>query len=137
MRDAIIEQAVANRGGASGEISQIAQAVVSTLRLLHAELTLVVGTQAASALCAHALHRTWAVIGWTMFPKVAATEDQLSGLHQDLLQRTPAMALFAGTTLIAAVVDHLALLIGEPLTLRMLDFAWNPPADDPISREIS
>jgi hypothetical protein len=137
MRDDIIERALAERGGTSVEIGQVAQAVINALRLLHAELTLVVGTQAASSLCAHALHRTRVSIGWTMFPTVAATEDQLSGLHKDLLQRTPARALFAGATLISALVDHLVSLIGEPLTLRMLDFAWNPQADDPISREIS
>jgi len=135
MREDIIKQALSQRAGAGSDAGRMADAVIAVLRLLHAELSLVVGTQAAAALCAHALHRTRSKVEWTTPPTAAPTDKMLTALRNDLAARTPAECLFAGETLLFALVDHLISLIGEPLTLRMLHSAWGTPAADQTSQE--
>ncbi len=135
MRDDVIKQAIAHRCADGDDAGQIADAVTGALGLLHTELSLLVGAQAATALGVHALHRTRSKIEWTM-PRATALSDQtLVELRQDLAARTPIDSLYAGETLLRALVDHLILLIGEPLTHRMLHTAWNTPDATQISQE--
>lgn len=130
MQDEIIKQAIKQRAGDGTSKGDTAGAVVVTLRLLHAELGLLIGLQAASALCAHALHRTRSEVRWTTPPAATMSEQMLAALRDDLNARTPVRATFAGETLLLALVDHLVSLIGEPLTLRMLRSAWAIPTAD-------
>ncbi|MFM9428673.1 hypothetical protein RCH10_005136 [Variovorax sp. GrIS 2.14] len=135
MQDDIIEQAIALRAGDVADSGLIADAVVTTLRLLHAELSVLVGAQAAAALCSHAMHRTQSEVEWAAPRAAALSESMLLALRADLQARTPEQALFAGKTLLFALTDHLKSLIGEPLTTRMLRSAWGTPAFDQISTE--
>jgi len=130
MREDIIKQAIVRRAANGSDAGRIADAVVDALRLLHVELGVVVGVQASCALCAHALHRTRSKFEWTSPPTAAPTDKMLASLRDDLAARTPAESLFAGETLIFALIDHLISLIGEPLTLRMLHSAWSSPDAD-------
>lgn len=135
MQDDVIKQAIAHRAGDGTDAGQIADAVTGALGSLHTELSLLVGAQAAAALGAHALHRTRSKIGWTM-PRAPALSDQtLAALRQDLAARTPADSRYAGETLLCALVDHLIVLIGAPLTHRMLHTAWNAPDATQTSQE--
>ncbi|MGJ7495352.1 hypothetical protein ACSFA8_09775 [Variovorax sp. RT4R15] len=136
MREDIIKEALFLRFGIGSDAGQIADAIRVALRLLHAELALVVGAQASAALVAHAVHRTRTVVNWTMPAAAALTEAMLAALREDLAARTPADSLFAGETLIFALVDHLISLIGEPLTFRMLNLAWAVPGADQSPQEI-
>jgi len=133
MQDDIIKQAIAFRAGDVTDPGLIADGVVASLRLLHAELSLLVGAQAAVALCSHAMHRTQSEVEWAVPRAAALSESMLLALRADLRARTPEQALFAGKTLLFALTDHLKSLIGEPLTTRMLRSAWGAPAFDQIS----
>ncbi|VTU39781.1 hypothetical protein [Variovorax sp. PBL-E5] len=135
MREDIIKQAVSLHCGDGSEPGQIAEAMTVVLRLLHNELTLVVGAQASTALVAHAVHRTRTQIEWAK-PLAAGPFDMLlKALRDDLAARTSAECSFAGGTLISTLVDHLISLIGEPLTLRMLNSAWSTHGADQSSQE--
>ena len=135
MQDDIIKQAIAQRAGERPDSGHVADAVVDALRLLHAELGLLVGTQAAAALCSHALHRTRLKVEWTTPPSAVLSDQMLVALRSDLHARTLAQAIFAGETLLFALVDHLISLIGEPLTHRMLQSAWGASVAVQTSRE--
>ena len=135
MREDIIKQALSQRCGDASEPGQTADATIAVLRLLHGELALVVGAQASAALVAHAVHRTRTRVEWTAPPAAGPSDTLLKALRDDLAARTSAECLFAGETLIFALVDHLISLIGEPLTLRMLNSAWSTHGADQSSQE--
>jgi hypothetical protein len=135
MREDIIKQALSQRCGDGSEPDQMAEATIAVLRLLHGELALVVGPQASAALVAHAVHRTRTRVHWTAPAAAGPSDTLLKALHDDLSKRTSAECLFAGQTLIVALVDHLISLIGEPLTLRMLNSAWSTHGAEQSSQE--
>lgn len=135
MREDIIKQALAQRCGNSFQPGHTADATIAVLRLLHAELASVVGAQASAALIARAVHRTRTQVEWTASPVNGPSDTLLEALRDDLAARTSSECLFAGETLIFALVDHLVSLIGEPLTLRMLNSAWSTHAADQSSQE--
>ena len=69
-------------------------------------------------------------------PAASACNDLMfTGLRDDLAARSSTACLRAGETLIFALFDHLIALIGEPLTLRMLNAAWGAPDADPSPQE--
>ena len=136
MQDEIIKRAISRHAGTDASADQVARAVVGTVKLLHAELGLLVGLEAASALCAHAVHRTRSKVKWKTPAAATVSEPMTVALLKDLRQRTPTEAVFAGETLLFALVDHLISLVGEPLTLRMLESAWTVPGADQTSQEI-
>jgi hypothetical protein len=127
MRRDIIKQAIAGRVGNGTDAILIATSVTSILRSLHEQLDLLIGAQAAGSLCAHALHRTRLTLKWTLPPTTSINGNMLEALREDLASRTPDDCLFAGETLLLALVDHLITLIGRPLTHRLMNSAWNLP----------
>lgn len=135
MRLDIIKEALSRRCSDGAEPGQIAQAMIVALRLLHAELAQVVGAEASAALLAHAVHRTRTKVEWTAPLAAGPSDTLLKVLHDDLAARTSAECVFAGETLIFALVDHLVSLIGEPLTLRMLSSAWRTHGANQSSQE--
>jgi hypothetical protein len=135
MQHEIIKQAIAQRAGRVPSAPRIAAAMAGLLHALYVELELLVGSQAAAALYAHAVHRTRSTLHWTLPPTSTADATTLAVLHNDLTTRSPKDAWFACETLLAAVVDHLASLIGEPLTYRLLNSAWNPAAAEQTDQE--
>ena len=137
MPSEIVKRVISQCAGDGAPSAQIAQSIVDALKSLHAELTLVVGVQAASSLIAHALHRTRTTVGWTLVASSVVTDKTLDALRDDLAARPPAGCRSAGQLLLLTLVDHLISLIGQPLTRRMLHSAWNLPDADvaPISQE--
>jgi hypothetical protein len=135
MPEETIKRAIAQRAGNSSDPGQIALAVSRSLSLLYDELTLVVGAEAAAALCAHAVHCTRPTVGWTMPPAAAFSDSTFSALRDDLSARTPETALHAGQSLLFALTDHLISLIGWPVTRRMLHAAWSTPDASQTSQE--
>jgi hypothetical protein len=137
MQDDLIKQAMALLVEDDSDASTIASAATSLMRSLYDELDSLVGAQAANALCVHALHRTRSIIHWTLPPTATIDGTTLLALRNDLAARTPQEALFASTTVLVALVDHLTSLIGASLIHRMLSSAWNLPATEKTLRENS
>lgn len=135
MQHEIIRKAIAQRAGKSPTASNIAVAMAALLQSLHVELDLLVGSQAATALYAHAVHRTRSTFHWTLPPTSTLDVTALAMLQSNLTTRSPRDAWLACETLLTAVVDHLATLIGEPLTYRLLNSAWNPAAAEQTDQE--
>lgn len=135
MPDDLIKQAMALHVEDGSDASGIATAVTCLMRLLYEELDSLVGAQAASALCVHALHRTRSTLHWTMPATATIDGTMLLALRADLATRTPHEAMFASTTLLMALVNHLTTLIGKSLIERMLSSAWKLPAAEQTPRE--
>lgn len=135
MQHEIIKQAIAQRAGKAPAAASIAAAMAALLQSLHAELDLLVGSQAAAALYAHAVHRTRSTLHWTLPPRSTIDATALALLQSDLAARSSQHAYVTCETLLAALVDHLAALIGEPLTYRLLNSAWNPAAAEQTDQE--
>ena len=137
MQHEIIKQAIAQRAGRAPVASSIAAAMAVLLQSLHAELDLLLGSQAAAALYAHAVHRTRSTLHWTLPPRSTIDATALALLQSDLAARSSQHAYMTCETLLAALVDHLATLIGEPLTYRLLNSAWNPASAEQTDQEKS
>lgn len=135
MVDDLIRQALASRIEDDSDASTVASAATSMMRSLYDELDSLVGAQAASALCVHALHRTRSTFHWTLPPTAAIDGTTLLALRNDLATRKPPEALSASTTLLVVLVGHLITLIGKSLIDRMLSSAWNLPAAEKTLRE--
>lgn len=135
MPSEIVKRVISRCAGDGAPSAEVARSIVGALKSLHAELTMVVGVQAASSLIAHAMHRTREAIGWTMAPSAVITDKTLDALREDLAARPPAGCRAAGEFLLLTLVDHLISLIGQPLTRRMLHSAWNLPDAAPTSHE--
>ena len=135
MQDELIRQAMALLVEDDSDSSSIASAATKLMRSLYVELDSLVGAHAASALCAHALHRTRSTLKWTLIPTTTIDGTTLLALRNDLATRTPKDAFYASTTLLSVLVNHLNILIGKSLIARMLSSAWNLPADEKALRE--
>lgn len=135
MPSEIVKRVISQCAGDGVPSAEVAKSIIGALKSLHAELTIVVGVQAASSLIAHAMHRTRDAVGWTMAPSAVITDKALDALRDDLAARPPAGCRAAGEILLLTLVDHLISLIGQPLTRRMLHSAWNMPDAAPTSHE--
>ncbi|VWX61946.1 conserved hypothetical protein [Burkholderiales bacterium 8X] len=135
MPSELVKRAIFHCARRGAEPGDLAEAVIGALRPLHAELTLVVGAQAASALFAHAVHRTRAAVGWTVPTAEVMADTMFDALRDDLANRTLTDGLSAGEFLLSTLVDHLVSLIGQPLTRRLLHSAWSAPDADYSSEE--
>ena len=131
----IVKRMIAQCAGDGVPSTEGAQAIIGALKSLHAELTMVMGMQAASSLIAHAVHRTRPTAGWGLAPSSLVTDQTLDALRADLAARPPAGCRAAGEFLLTTLVDHLISLIGQPLTRRMLHAAWNLPDAELTSQE--
>ncbi|MCU4118196.1 hypothetical protein [Variovorax sp. N23] len=131
----IVKRVISQCADDAAPPADVARAIVGALKSLHAELTMVVGVQAASSLIAHAVHRTRTTVGWTLVSSAVITDKTLDALRDDLAARPPAGCRAAGEFLLLTLVDHLISLIGQPLTRRMLHSAWNLPDAAPTSHE--
>lgn len=127
MPSEIVKRVISRCAGDGTPSADVARSIVGALTSLHAELTIVVGVQAASSLIAHAVHRTRTTVGWTLVSAAVITDKTLDALRDDLAARPPAGCRAAGEILLLTLVDHLISLIGQPLTRRMLHSAWNLP----------
>lgn len=127
MPSEIVKRVISRCAGDGAPSADAARSIVDALKSLHAELTMVVGVQAASSLIAHAVHRTRTTVGWTLVSSAVITDKTLDALREDLAARSPAGCCAAGEILLLTLVDHLISLIGQPLTRRMLHSAWNLP----------
>ena len=112
----------------------LANATVSALSLLFAELKPLIGMLALRALYVRSLH-----LARASFERPGADleslDELLAHLHRDLAAREPAQARSASQALLLALADLLVSLIGEHLTDRMLHKAWTPPPV-PLSSEM-
>jgi hypothetical protein len=134
MRQEIIKQALAEHAGDEADSTTVADATVGALRLLYAELGLLVGTQATGALCARSVHLTRSSFQWLSQTAVEPPGGLFTILQNDLSARDAAEARKAGEALLLTFADLLVSLIGEPLTHRLLRSAWSTPAADEPSR---
>ena len=132
MREQLIDQALAETAGDLTNSNEIAKATVDALRLLHAELASLIGSQATSALYLRSMHLTRPSFQW--LPQATGAPDALfSNLQGDLCSREASAARRAGVGLLRTFAELLVTLIGEQLTHRLLRSAWGLPADDELS----
>lgn len=135
MQKETIQRALADRVPEGADSNAIADATTLSLSLLHAELTSLVGAQAARALYARSLHLTRSSFAW-LSPAAARQPDELlATLRADIAAHAPHDARHASESLLTTLADLLVVLIGDPLTHRLLHSAWNTPAADEPSQE--
>lgn len=133
MREQLINQALAETAGDLTNPNEIATATVNALRLLHAELASLIGSQATSALYVRSMQLTRPSFQWLSQATGAPADALFSSLHVTLSSREPNEARQAGVGLLRTLADLLVTLIGEQLTHRLLRSAWGRPADDELS----
>ena len=109
---------------ASGDV---AAACIGALDALFSELEPLVGVTGARALYLRCLYLTRESVGWPVAPDGVARDALLAGLAEHIEARPADTARRASETLLTAFADLLVSLIGEPLTLRLLQSAWGDP----------
>ncbi len=128
MRQGIIQQALGS-GNATGASSVVvAAASVRALGALFAELEPLVGVQGSRAMYARCLHLTRTSFQWPVSDDLVPRNELLDVVHDHLAVRSPADARRAAEALLDAFGNLLVSLIGEALTLRLLQSAWGDPA---------
>ncbi|MEO6407167.1 MAG: hypothetical protein ABIO45_00230 [Burkholderiaceae bacterium] len=114
----------AANGAGSGVV---AAACVRALDALFSELEPLVGVTGTRALYLRCLYLTRESVGWPVTPDGATREALLTSLGEHIEARDDSAARRASETLLTAFADLLISLIGEPLTLRLLQSAWGDP----------
>lgn len=135
MRREMVQSALDKGAGDNADSQAVAAATFSALTALLAEIKPLVGELAWRALYVRSLHLARSSFVRPEVGDLATSGDLLAVLNQDLLSRVPTEARVAAESLLLALADLLASLIGEPLTDRLLRKAWGEPAVDKISQE--
>lgn len=114
-----------NAGGPGANASAVADATVRTWMRAAAELALLIGQGGVNALYERSLHLTRAIHPWLQAGEQSAqTDATFSALKVGLEKGEPEDALEAGTAFLVVYTDLLSKLIGETLTMRLVDAAW-------------
>lgn len=90
------------------------------------QLIAIVGVSGFDSLYARGVSLTQARFPWLAASAASApVDDRFADLKASLEDKTPELACEASRLLLITFTDILASLIGEPLTARILDTAWN------------
>ncbi len=117
------------RAGSASDTNAIAQATVDIGHQMATRLAPVIGARGVDVIFSRALHQTSSA-----FPWLAIAEDhgdialRLASLKAHFAGQETATAAQGSSALLSTVTELLASLIGEPLTERLLDSVWPPPA---------
>lgn len=128
MRQDIIQRALEHREPAGAGQADPAEASARALDALFSELEPFVGVEGTRALLARCVHLTRSTFQWPSAGQLMPRDDLLRVFREHLAATGPADARRAGEALLNAFADLLVSLIGEPLTLRLLQSAWGGPA---------
>lgn len=133
-----IVASLAHRVGPNADIAKTAHAITSTLQVMDAALTPIIGQQGVAALYRRSLH-----LCATAHPSLAGTFDKvpagmdLAALNYLLVEQSETDALFFGEVLLTTFYELLTTLIGPSLTARLLRDVWEPSLSDTPSQENS
>ena len=129
MQRELILQALAPAAAGQPDSSGVAAACIRALDALFSELEPLVGLTGTRALYLRCLHITRESGGWPVAPDGAARVTLLTSLAEHIEARDADASRRASVALLTAFADLLISLIGEPLTLRLLQSAWGRPDD--------
>ena len=105
---------------------------------LAAHLSPLIGESGFTALYRRTVRLVSADYGWLASPAAGASaEEMLVGLRAQCLSVEPAAAREANAALLSTFTKLLSGLIGEALTVRLLNAAWNCAAENENAREQS
>ena len=127
MQREFITQALDRAATGQAGSGVVAAACIRALDALFTELEPLVGVTGARALYLRCLYLTRESVGWPVVPDGAAREALLTSLAEHIEARHGDAARRASEALLTAFADLLISLIGEPLTLRLLQSAWGDP----------
>ena len=129
MQRELILQALAPAAAGQSGSSVVAAACIRALDALFSELEPLVGVTGTRALYLRCLHLTRESVGWPVAADGASSDALLTSLAEHIEARDSDAARRASETLLTGFADLLISLIGEPLTLRLLQSAWGDPGD--------
>ena len=127
MQREFITQALDRAATGQAGSGVVAAACIRALDSLFSELEPLVGVTGARALYLRCLYLTRESVGWPVAPDGVARDALLVNLAEHIEARHADAARRASETLLTAFADLLVSLIGEPLTLRLLQSAWGDP----------
>ena len=127
MQREFITQALDRAATSQAGSGVVAAACIRALDALFSELEPLVGVTGARALYLRCLYLTRESVGWPVAPDGVARDALLANLAEHIEARHADAARRASETLLTAFADLLVSLIGEPLTLRLLQSAWGDP----------
>ena len=127
-----------NAGGPGANTSAVADATVRTWMRAAAELALLIGQGGVHALYERSLHLTRAIHPWLPEAEHSVPADAtFSALKAGLGKGEPEEALEAGIAFLVVYTDLLTKLIGETLTMRLVDASWVDDVAEQAKRENS
>lgn len=127
---------LADRLGASADIDQVADTVMTIWREIEIALSPIIGRRGVAALFHRSLQLVSATYPWLAASRGGALDTaDFAALKAELLRQPVADAAAGGAALFHAFHDLLASLVGAPLTNRLLHSVWGPsrgttPAQD-------
>lgn len=115
-----------------------ADAAVDLWTQMAAQLILIIGAGGFDSLYARTVFLSQSTYSWLAADSVAPQTDQRFACLKDGLQAQSAtLAREANCRLLITFTDILASMIGENLTIRILDSAWHIDTPDTADKEIN
>ena len=115
---------------------KVADAAVSLWAQMATQIISIIGEGGFDSLYARSLYLNQAQFPWLAAVSTSETVGPgFTNLKINLEAQTPALASEANSLLLITFTDVLASLVGEPLTVRILDTAWNNNTQDTVGKE--
>lgn len=119
-------------------MEQTADAAVALWEPFANEIIAIIGVNGFDSLFARSVYLTQSTFPWLDGGPATPPDDQrFVGLKASLDGAAPELARAANRLLLTIFTDILALLIGEPLTTRILDSAWGNGAPNKLGKDLT
>ena len=116
---------------------KVADAAVELWAQMATQIISIVGEGGFDSLYARSLYLNQTIFPWlaadSAFPQ---TGSRFANLKMNFEGQTPALAIEANCLLLITFTDILASLVGELLTIRILDTAWNNNTQGTAGKEL-
>lgn len=124
------------KGLTAQHTEKVADAAVSLWAQMATQIISIVGEGGFDSLYARSLYLSQATFPWLAAGSTSAqTSSRFTNLKINFEGQTPALASEANCLLLITFTDILASLVGEPLTVRILDSAWNNDTQGTAGKE--
>lgn len=118
------------------QTEKFADAAIGLWDQLATQIISIVGEGGFDSLYARSLFLTRSTFPWVVASSGSPpTDHRFETLKTSLEAQTPALIREANSLLLITFTDILASLVGEPLTARILDSAWDNDAQDRACKE--
>jgi hypothetical protein len=112
------------------------ETLVTLWNPLATQIIAIVGAGGFDSLYARSVYLTQLRFSWLAADCDTPTEDSgFANLTTSLDSATPELAHAANCLLLITFTDLFASLVGEPLTVRVLDSAWGTDASEPVEKD--